>query len=211
MGVGANLRRLREHERGWTQAKLAEDAGVQQSDISKWERGRATPDVASLLKLAAALECPLDALIAGQNPRYDLIRHQRDVSSTEQSEPADSGAETVQSTYAMGRKSDTVATHTTPLGGETHGGHDPPVPDALSTILAKLDTLGPLETVTERLANAALHLEAVDAAIRGRLARFVTAPPAVQTATARAMAERSDRDRGVRGRAAPSQKRGGSR
>lgn len=51
-------------ERRLTQAQLAEMVGCYAKDISRWETGERTPGVKTLLKLAVALECALDELVA---------------------------------------------------------------------------------------------------------------------------------------------------
>lgn len=51
-------------ERRLTQAQLAKMVGCYAKDISRWETGERTPGAKTLLKLAAALECALDDLIA---------------------------------------------------------------------------------------------------------------------------------------------------
>lgn len=73
MGIGKNLKVERERA-GWTQEVLADRADVQQSDVSKWENDKVTPDLESALKVAAALECPLDVLVQGLIPQYDAAR-----------------------------------------------------------------------------------------------------------------------------------------
>ncbi len=46
-----------------TQSDLAAKIGVYQKDISRWENGARTPDIESLKKLAAALDCKIDDLV----------------------------------------------------------------------------------------------------------------------------------------------------
>lgn len=50
-------------ERGLTQGQLAEKACCCAKDISRWENGVRKPGSASLLKLAAALDCTIDELL----------------------------------------------------------------------------------------------------------------------------------------------------
>jgi len=71
--LGKNLYDLRTDAK-LTQEGLAEKAGVQQSDVSKWERGVATPDLESVLKIASALPCELDRLVQGMSTQYDTSR-----------------------------------------------------------------------------------------------------------------------------------------
>ncbi len=46
--------------RGLTQSQLAEKSGIDQSDISKIERGQANPSVSTLQRLAEALGCKIN-------------------------------------------------------------------------------------------------------------------------------------------------------
>ena len=57
------LRQLRE-ERGWSQEQMAERAGLNRSYLGEVERGRATPSLVTISKLAGALEIQLSSLIA---------------------------------------------------------------------------------------------------------------------------------------------------
>ena len=47
-------------ERGMTQAELAAAMGVQQTNVSRWERGAIRPDVDTLRKLAGIFGCRMD-------------------------------------------------------------------------------------------------------------------------------------------------------
>ena len=51
-------------KKGYTQKQLAESTGIDQSDISKIERGVSNPSVATLNKIAAALDAQLFISIA---------------------------------------------------------------------------------------------------------------------------------------------------
>lgn len=59
--VGARIRALRA-ERRLTLAQMSDASGLTRSFLSKLERGQSAVSVASLLKIAAALEAPLAAL-----------------------------------------------------------------------------------------------------------------------------------------------------
>ncbi len=59
---GTRLRELRQ-KRGLTQVALAEVTGFPQSHISQMERGEKLPQLATLMRLAVALECKLTALV----------------------------------------------------------------------------------------------------------------------------------------------------
>ena len=53
-------------ERGLTQRELAEELGVVDKTVSKWERGRGLPEVALMLPLCAALGISVNELLSGQ-------------------------------------------------------------------------------------------------------------------------------------------------
>ena len=58
------LKEIRE-KKNMTQEDLANAVGVTQGAISQWENGFSKPGFDNIKKLAAALECTLDELIAG--------------------------------------------------------------------------------------------------------------------------------------------------
>lgn len=62
MNLGDNIRRARQ-KRGLTQSALAEQLGVSDRAVSRWETNAASPDVALLAKLALTLETTADALL----------------------------------------------------------------------------------------------------------------------------------------------------
>ena len=66
--VGARIRGERER-RGWSQSALAHrmPEHVSVSQISRWENGRAFPELRSLAELAAALEVPMESFF--RDPR----------------------------------------------------------------------------------------------------------------------------------------------
>jgi putative transcriptional regulator len=58
-------------ERGWTQAQLAQRAGVLRPQVTYFETGARTPDLDHLLRLARALELPVQRFLSGTNrPGY---------------------------------------------------------------------------------------------------------------------------------------------
>lgn len=63
--TGALIRELRTG-RGMTQKDLARQLAVTDRAVSKWERGLCAPDIALLEPLAAALGCPVEALLRGE-------------------------------------------------------------------------------------------------------------------------------------------------
>lgn len=71
--IGDNLKRLRQAAQ-LTQEALAKVAGLKQGDISKWEKNKATPTTANLLRLAVGLKLPVDDLLTAMDPDYDSAR-----------------------------------------------------------------------------------------------------------------------------------------
>ncbi|MBL0058519.1 MAG: helix-turn-helix transcriptional regulator [Elusimicrobia bacterium] len=64
------MKRLRK-ERGWTQQKLAEKAGMSYVIITKIEQGVSKePTILSMIKLANALGVSLDELVGRPVPRH---------------------------------------------------------------------------------------------------------------------------------------------
>jgi transcriptional regulator with XRE-family HTH domain len=49
--------------KGWTQQQLAESAGLDRTYISGLEHGKQNPTLGALLRLARALDVPLERLI----------------------------------------------------------------------------------------------------------------------------------------------------
>ena len=69
--IGANIARCRKAKH-MTQEALAEQLHISFQAVSKWENGQNTPDVATLMQIAAIMGVSLDAL-AGFTPRTDAI------------------------------------------------------------------------------------------------------------------------------------------
>ena len=63
-----NLIRTLRQRRGLTQKTLAEQIGVSDKAVSKWERGCGLPDPALLSSLAEVLNTDADALLRGELP-----------------------------------------------------------------------------------------------------------------------------------------------
>jgi transcriptional regulator with XRE-family HTH domain len=61
----AGLRR----SKGFTQVALAERAGVNVSQLRKYEAGGSEPSLSALRRLAVALSCSTDDLVFGDGPR----------------------------------------------------------------------------------------------------------------------------------------------
>ena len=60
-GLSNRIRQARE-TRGWTQAQLAERTGVSRKTVNTVENGIFVPSVLVALRLARALDMPVDAL-----------------------------------------------------------------------------------------------------------------------------------------------------
>jgi transcriptional regulator with XRE-family HTH domain len=94
--VGENVIRLRE-QRGWDQGELAERLGIKQPSMWKIEKG--TPkwwkvELGTILKLAVALEVPIEDIVAGLSEPYealrrDLLRQSPSIASAPQKGRAD--------------------------------------------------------------------------------------------------------------------------
>ena len=61
--MGARLRARRE-ERGWTQARLAQQCGLHRTFIGSVERGERNVSILNLRHIARVLRVPLDELLA---------------------------------------------------------------------------------------------------------------------------------------------------
>lgn len=62
----AGLARGRRLERGWTQAEVAGRAGVSRKWVSDFERGKASVDLASVLRLLDAVGVVLESVDPGE-------------------------------------------------------------------------------------------------------------------------------------------------
>jgi DNA-binding XRE family transcriptional regulator len=60
--LGQQVQELRS-SKGWTQQQLAEAAGLDRTYISGLEHGKQNPTLGALLRLARALEVPLERLV----------------------------------------------------------------------------------------------------------------------------------------------------
>lgn len=81
MEFGSTLAKLREG-RGWSQAKLAEKAGVSQETVAAWEGGREFPAQEQLLALAMALKVKISRLIEGDEELMVKVIEGTDVYET---------------------------------------------------------------------------------------------------------------------------------
>ncbi len=81
-GIGGNIKRARVDAGITTQAEFAKRLGVPQPQLSDWENDRyGTPDVTTLLKIAATIACSLDVLVKGIDRAYDESISAREASS----------------------------------------------------------------------------------------------------------------------------------
>jgi transcriptional regulator with XRE-family HTH domain len=67
---GARVVHLR-LERNWSQEELAARIGVSHSMVSRYEYGKSSPSISTLIRLREALETTLDYLLAGVLPSTD--------------------------------------------------------------------------------------------------------------------------------------------
>jgi len=70
--VGSRLKQLRE-ERGKSMRQLARLSGLSTNALSMIERGRTSPSVSTLYKLAEALEVPITAFFRPEPSRQDIV------------------------------------------------------------------------------------------------------------------------------------------
>ena len=63
VAVGRRISAIRS-ERGLSQEELAEASGVARAQISRYESGQTMPSATNGVRLAKALDCPLDVLYA---------------------------------------------------------------------------------------------------------------------------------------------------
>ncbi|HLE15695.1 MAG TPA: helix-turn-helix domain-containing protein [Anaerolineales bacterium] len=70
--VGQRLRELRQ-ERGKSMRSLARTSGLSTNALSMIERGRTSPSVSTLYKLADALEVPITAFFRAEPPRQQVV------------------------------------------------------------------------------------------------------------------------------------------
>lgn len=69
MDFGAKLKEIRKNE-GLSQEQLADKIGVSRQAITKWETGRALPDMENMIILAEIFKTTLDELVSQAIPQY---------------------------------------------------------------------------------------------------------------------------------------------
>lgn len=62
-------------EQGFTQARLAEQLGITDRAVSKWENGRSLPDSSIMLELCALLNINVNELLSGERLDMDNYRN----------------------------------------------------------------------------------------------------------------------------------------
>jgi transcriptional regulator with XRE-family HTH domain len=75
MDVGDRLRQLRQ-ERGRSMRSLARLSGLSTNALSMIERGRTSPSVSTLYKIADALEVPITAFFRQEPPKQEIVFRQ---------------------------------------------------------------------------------------------------------------------------------------
>ena len=73
--LGAMIAQLRK-EKGMTQLDLANEMGVTDKAVSKWERDLSCPDLSSFPHLAEVLGTSLEELMQTQNPHQSKKKHE---------------------------------------------------------------------------------------------------------------------------------------
>lgn len=68
----ANTLRQARLDRGWSQELLASYAGVHPTEVSRLERGIREPRLSTVVQVAAALDIPVERLLAGSDA-LDLL------------------------------------------------------------------------------------------------------------------------------------------
>lgn len=75
VSFGGNLYKLRTTAH-LSQRHIGAILGIDQSQISKWEKGGGNPSLAQLFTLSLTFGCSLDELVSGENSAYDEMRHE---------------------------------------------------------------------------------------------------------------------------------------
>jgi transcriptional regulator with XRE-family HTH domain len=72
VNVGTTLRKLRE-ERGLSIRALARESGISANALSMIERGRSSPSVSTLYKVAGALGVPINSIFRSEPERREIV------------------------------------------------------------------------------------------------------------------------------------------
>lgn len=70
--IGTFLKELR-LEHGWTQQQLADQIGVSNRSVSRWETGSTMPDLSLLVMLSELYEISVDEILDGERKGDDMI------------------------------------------------------------------------------------------------------------------------------------------
>jgi len=70
--IGENIRQLRT-QKHWTQAEVARQIGVRQTQVNNYERGVSSPSIPMLKKLSELFGVSIDALVHKDAPSADSI------------------------------------------------------------------------------------------------------------------------------------------
>lgn len=73
--IGEFLRKLRK-EKGWTQMELADQLGVSNRSVSRWENGTTLPDLSLLLVLSELYAISLDEILDGRKKDENMTENQ---------------------------------------------------------------------------------------------------------------------------------------
>ena len=66
MNIGKRIQQIRQ-DKSITQEKLATDLGISRQAVSKWESGKAIPDIENLMYISSLYDVSLDELIKGDD------------------------------------------------------------------------------------------------------------------------------------------------
>ena len=70
--VGSRLRQLRQ-ERGLSMRALARESGLSTNALSMIERGKTSPSVSTLIKIAGAMDIPITAFFREESTKQDIV------------------------------------------------------------------------------------------------------------------------------------------
>ena len=79
--VGAFLKDLR-REKGITQEQLAEELGVSDRTISRWETGNNMPDISLLVEIADFFDVSIPEIIKGERKSEEMKEESKEVAET---------------------------------------------------------------------------------------------------------------------------------
>ncbi|MBQ5436860.1 MAG: helix-turn-helix transcriptional regulator, partial [Firmicutes bacterium] len=79
--AGAFLKDLRK-EKGITQEQLAEELGVSDRTISRWETGNNMPDISLLVEIADFFDVSIPEIIKGERKSEEMKEESKEVAET---------------------------------------------------------------------------------------------------------------------------------